>query len=117
MDGMVPQPREEKLPVWARKLLASLRWNVVTAQERERHAVLDTHPNESDTVLTRFGSALPIGLGVRPTISFLDRPGGDWLNGFDVRNDDVGIYVAQVSGRGLAVHPSASNSVRIVARA
>jgi len=66
---MTTDPREAKLPVWARKHIETLRRQAHDAQIERDDARLATNPAESNTVLCAY-SDIPIGLGKSPTVRF-----------------------------------------------
>jgi hypothetical protein len=68
-DAIAPDPREEKLPAWARDLLARERRARQAAEAQTFRATLATKPTESGALLDRFDD-LPIGLGPDPRIAF-----------------------------------------------
>lgn len=108
--AMTPDPREEKLPVWAQNLLTDLR-NEVTFSHTEIERISQREdPTLSRVVIDRFDRPL-VGLGDE-RITFLPRRGADPLEGIEVHTTTGGIHVTAYQGV-AAVVPSASNSVDI----
>jgi len=68
-DTLSPDPREGKLPAWARELLARERRARKDAEALALRATLATRPSESAAILDRFDDH-PIGLGREPRIAF-----------------------------------------------
>lgn len=63
-------PREAKLPVWARDVLRACRRAATEAQAAARDARLSTNPDESRAVMDLHGD-VPVGLGEHPDVSFM----------------------------------------------
>ena len=111
-----PDPREAKLPAWARTLLEDTRRDAARAldlaehaQHHARRALLETGPTRCDTLLDPYGEA-PIGLGDSPTVHF--RTGHETY--FDVHvNVDVLDITASSS---LVIEPAVSNHIRLYVR-
>lgn len=68
-DTLPPDPREAKLPAWARDLLDRERRARKRAEDLAQRAALATEPTESAAILDRFDDT-PIGLGREPRIAF-----------------------------------------------
>jgi hypothetical protein len=62
-------PREQKLPAWARDLLATERRLRRAAEQVAAEAALATKPAESGALLDRYAD-VPIGLGADPRVAF-----------------------------------------------
>ena len=110
-------PREDKLPAWAKEKLREARYAARTQHERAETARLATNPHESDVVMAPFDDT-PIGLGTHNPIRFYPNKasGNDWEH-IDVRvvHTDWGDhYVEVMAGRhSLTVSPVAANVVRL----
>jgi hypothetical protein len=64
-----PDPREEKLPRWARDLLDNMRRRVERAETTAEATRLATKPDETDTVINRYGDE-PVGLPPGCSVEF-----------------------------------------------
>lgn len=106
-------PREDKLPKWAREELASLRRKLSVAEQYVADAKLDHPADDSDTLLDPYRDLGPIGLGNRPHIRFL--AGTSRYDYLDVRTDGEGAQrVIEVRGsQGVTLRPTSSNVVQI----
>lgn len=109
---MTPE-QEARLPVFARRAIAELRYDLTRAQNAAEAARLATDPEQSLAVIERFGDHDPIGLG-DPLVTFRLQINGRWDEVFDVRRESDGRGI-DVSYRGGALHvvPAASNSIRV----
>lgn len=113
-----PDPREAKLPAWARTALRIARDNehVLRVQLAEVIAELKLHkdngPSDSDTFLDLSEGRKPVGRGTY--VTFLVRGGSKGTREVSVRVDSEGWLEVDVAGTGgLTVHPVHINSVRI----
>lgn len=108
-----PDPREARLPAWARELIKRERRLRQDAQRVAEDAALATRPEASGAILDRFAD-LPIGPGEHPQVSFrTDFPGFPPGMGFiDVRTTDRGLYVNAVGE--IVVRQSSINALHIV---
>ena len=107
-------PREAKLPVWARTYIERLR-RVAQDAERDRdEARLATNPAESDTVLDAYAS-IPIGLGKSPNVRFRlgSEERSEWIDVRTHRDHEGKTYVEVRSGDSLLIRPQVTNVVRI----
>ena len=102
---MVPDPREDKLPVWARTMLAGLRQRVEEDhQRREAESSMD----DADTVLDPHAD-VPVGAGRGTLVRFV------------LRRDDLQAYIdvhvttSKLHGRYLYLRGGDSIAVRPVA--
>jgi hypothetical protein len=109
-----PDPREEKLPRWARDLLSDMRMRVQRAEADAEAALLATDPGGCDTTLYRYGSP-SVGLGHdRPTVQF--RLGDKHREYVMCRIEDSKSYPRHVyvnGGDSIRIEPVSSNTVRI----
>lgn len=119
VDPMTPDPREEKLPVWAAAAIERLR-NRVTAAERDAaKARLSNGPADTDTLMDPYAD-VPIRLPKSESIRFIlgatpeGRVQREYVDA-RVARDSLGgpSYLYVSGGDGLIVHPQASNVVRI----
>ena len=113
MTGTAPvDPREPKLPVWARDIIADLRYELGRARSDAEAARLLTSPDESDTVVQAPGG-LPIGLGNGPTVTFrLPTFTAGWEREIRVRVEGDRLDVMSVGG-GIDVRPRSGNVVTL----
>lgn len=117
MTQDVPQsdPREAKLPAWARELIERERRARENAQRLAERAALATKPSESTALLDRFDD-VPIGLGVDPRIAFrVPFPGfRPEMSFIEIRqlNDRPGLYVSAVDE--IVTRNRAINAIEIV---
>lgn len=108
-----PDPREGKLPRWARELLDNMRRRVQTAEATAEAARLDTKPEESTAVLYRYGDR-DIGLGDDPTVQF--RLGDQHRHYIQCRVDrrlPYGPHVYLSGGDSIRFEPVSSNAIRV----
>ena len=108
-----PDPREEKLPRWARDLLDNMRHRVARAEADADAALLATSPDESSTVLYRDGDS-DVGLGDDPTVQF--RLGGKHRQHIQCRIERTpswGTCVYLSGGDSIRFRPVSSNAIRI----
>lgn len=106
-------PREEKLPVWAKTLLVNMRQRVENAESRAEEARLATDPAGSDTLI-HFYDDVPIGLGRGERVRFLPGGPGDqlaWVNVRVRRSGDIEVMASHM----LTVRPEATNVVAVQA--
>lgn len=115
MGEMTEDPREAKLPAWARQLLHDLRRQTREAERLAERASLSTSPETSGALLDRFDDHL-IGLGEDPRIAFRVpfegyRPESSFI---EVRrmHDGAGIYVHATDE--IICRQQSINAVRIV---
>lgn len=115
MGEMTEDPREGKLPAWARQLLHDLRRRTRDAERLAERASLSTSPETSAAVLDRFDDRL-IGLGEDPRVAFrVPFEGYRLENSFiEVRrmHDGAGIYVHATDE--IICRQQSINAVRIV---
>lgn len=106
-------PREDKLPKWARDEFASLRRQLVEAERYVADAKLSQPADDSDTLLDPYRTLGAIGLGNRPHIRFL--AGETRYDYLDVRTDGEGKErIIEVRGsQGVTLRPTSSNVVQI----
>lgn len=103
-------PREDKLPKWAREELHELRRRTREAEKLAEDARLATDPDSVDTLLMR-GIREPIGLGTGPTVRFRLGDGrGEFI---DVRYDSRAELVYMHGDSGIAVLPRATNAIAV----
>lgn len=104
-----PDPREDKLPVWAQDRLTRLRRLAREAQEVARDARLGTKPEESHAVLDAYGE-VPVGLGKDPEVTFR-LEGGESVT---VRRRRTDPRLLEVSGsRAITLRPRVANVVEV----
>ncbi|GAB3847354.1 hypothetical protein GCM10029963_28700 [Micromonospora andamanensis] len=116
----MPDPREAKLPRWARDEMARLRKvadqceaRIAEAERQAERARLATDPDGSDTVLEPYGDEIGLGNGKRVRFRL---PGRDRLRQWvDVRVTRYGT-VELMGGDALTLHPSASNVLNVAVR-
>ncbi|WP_367135863.1 hypothetical protein [Saccharothrix sp. HUAS TT1] len=109
-------PREEKLPRWARNKMEGLRravslaaLDVVAADQRADEARLATRPEDSDAVLDPYAE-IPIGLGTGRRVRFRPNAPDDGYIDVWVEHGEVQV----MAHRRMAVLPQSSNVARIV---
>ena len=109
MGALDVDPREEKLPAWAREKLKEARRVAVIARREADEARLATNPDDTDVIIGRW-NAIPIGLPPGERVRFIVGPNRshDWI---EVHTDGDRIEVT--GDRALNVHPRVSNVVRI----
>lgn len=106
-----PDLREEKLPRWARELLGNMRSRVERAERTAEAARLNTDPDQSDTVIYRYGDE-PVGLGMGPCIEFRLGPNSrDYVHCY-VERDKRGTRL-HLWGDTIRIAPKSSNAVQI----
>lgn len=111
-----PDPREEKLPMWARTLLNEQRRVVRECWSYANRTVLATHPDESTAVLHPYGEPTlglpPVGLGAHAQVRFRLPSREDYRAPYvDVRV--WGDHLELRSGDRLAMRPISGNSVNL----
>lgn len=113
LSDQQPDPREAKLPAWARQLIERERRLRRDAQRHAEAAQLATSPDASGAILDRF-SDLPIGLGDSPQVSFrMAFPGfSPHMCFIDVRMTDRGLYINAADE--IVVRQSSINAMTIV---
>jgi hypothetical protein len=112
---VIPDPREEKLPAWARRQIAALRAEAAYERARAATAVEDarrvrqgTNPDESSAILHPYDE-VPVGLGPDARVRFkLGRH--NWA---DVRVNETGNSIDVTGGRTLLIRPQCGNVVTI----
>jgi hypothetical protein len=114
--SVIPDPREEKLPAWARRQLAALRAEATHERAVAAVAVEDakrvrqgTNPDESSAILHPYDE-VPVGLGPDARVRFKLGP-HNWI---DVRVTDNGKAVDVTGGRTLIIRPQCGNVITIV---
>lgn len=124
-----PDPREARLPAWARELLAAYRREAERAVRANEEARLATAPEESDAVLAPY-SEPPIGLGRNALVRFLLSPEEeDPTDYVDVRvvrerryrhapgdaapTQPVAVFLEVRGGRALTLGPQVTNLLRV----
>lgn len=111
-----PDPREEKLPRWARELLDNMRMRVARAEADAAAAILATRPDESDTLLYRYGSP-DVGLGNEVTVQFkLSDQHRAYIQCRIDRAKHYGPHVYLAGGDSIRFEPVSSNAIRIYIR-
>lgn len=111
-------PREEKLPVWAKELLKLARRRTRDAEATAEAARLDTDPGGCDLLLDRYGArSEPIGLGDRArVIAVVDRySSGEPRNYIEFSAVEGGAEIR--ASHTLRIEPSASNAVSVSVKA
>lgn len=118
VDPMTPDPREERLPVWAAAAIERLRSRVTAAERQAEEARLGGGPADTDALLEPY-SNVPIRLPKGTRVRFLitpEEPGDgihtDWVDVY-VSRDALSPYVALHGGNGLAISPQSSNVARV----
>jgi hypothetical protein len=113
--SIISDAREEKLPAWARRLIAGLRMDAQHERARAAAAVEDanrvrrgTNPDQSSAVLHPYDD-VPVGLGPDARVRFKLGP-HNWI---DVRVSNDGRWIEVAGGRTLTIHPIAGNVVSI----
>lgn len=102
-------PREERLPKWAREQIARLRRIAVEEKGRADEARLATKAKDSDTIIKPYDD-IPIGLGRGPLVRFVFDVG--CLGSIDARVMDRK-YLDLQSSRRIQVSPRASNHLMV----
>jgi hypothetical protein len=112
----IPDPREDKLPAWARRQLASARQEAAyhraraeVAQEDADRVRRGTNPDASSAVLHPYDS-IPVGLGPDARVRFKLGNRHDWI---DVRVSNDGRWIEVAGARTLTLRPIAGNVVSI----
>lgn len=106
----IVDPREDKLPRWARAKLSDARRHVANERQKAEEALLNTDPAGSLVVVDNYH--YQIGLGDQ-VITFKPRLGADRFQSIVVRAHRGGVEVRQSSGGTIHVIPSSSNVVYI----
>ncbi len=112
-------PREDKLPVWAREMLADARCRTTEAEAKAEALRQETRPDESNTII-RSSYGKEIGLGKSPRVVFKIPvpPGERWVDHHDyveARLDEFGRLVLH-GGSQLVVVPHVTNVVYVELR-
>lgn len=108
-----PDPREEKLPRWARDLLSNMRSRVQRAEADADAALLATRPAESSTVLYRYGDR-DVGLGDDPTVQFrLGDKHRQYIQCRVDRRPPYGPHVYLSGGDSIRFEPVSGNAIRV----
>ncbi len=102
-------PREEKLPKWAREEFARLRRRAANAEQDAETARLATDPGESDTLIEPF-EPVPVGLGNGTPVRFL--LGDDYVD-VRVKRESWGTFAEVMAGERVSVRPQSSNVVQL----
>ena len=107
-------PREAKLPVWARKHIESLRRRVEDAESDRDAALLATDPAGSDTVLDAY-AAIPVGLGKGTIVRFRlgDENRQEWVDVHVVRIHDGRRLLQVMAGTSIHIEPRATNVIHV----
>lgn len=113
LPNIDPDPREVKLPRWARELLSDMRLRVERAERTAEAARLNTEPDRTDTILYRYGDA-DLGLPLGSTIQFRLDP-TRWRKYVQCRIESTkhGIWLDVSGGDSIRLMPRSGNSVRI----
>ena len=108
-NQMVPDHREPKLPHWVQDTINDLRRRVEVAEARAEETRLATKPDESDTLVVRYGGGGDIGLGRGPTVRFnLDE---GWSQYLSARVEDGRLIIH--GGDQITVRPQSGNTIAI----
>lgn len=107
--ALVIDPREEKLPKWAREEFARLRRRTADAERDAETARLATDPADSDTLIEPY-EPVPVGLGNGTPVRFL--LGDDYVD-VRVKRDSSGTYAEVMAGERVSVRPQSSNVVQL----
>lgn len=113
-----PDPREEKLPRWARDLLDNMRRRVEHAEATAEAARLATGPGETDTVVYRYSDE-PIGLPPGCQVEFRLGPapeGRTFSRNYvhcRVETTKHGTWLDLSGGDSISIQPRSGNSARI----
>lgn len=102
-------PREEKLPKWAREEFARLRRRTADAERDAEVARLATSASESDTLIEPY-EPVPVGLGNGTLVRFL--LGDDHVD-VRVKRESWGTYAEVMAGERVSVRPQSSNVVQL----
>ena len=122
-DRLTPDPREERLPKWARDLLAGLRSQTAAAIRARDQARQEHGPTDSDTILDPYHPAGPIGLPKGERVRFIigETPEGrvdrEWIDAQverqTYRDGHTETWLHLMGGDGIAVRPQSSNVIRV----
>ena len=112
-----PDPREERLPRWARDLLDNMRMRVRRAEADAEAALLATNAEGSDTQIYRFTDE-PVGLGIGPTIEFRlgDRNRRDYVHCRVETHPRAGTRLEVIGGDALRIAPKSGNHITITTK-
>ena len=107
-------PREAKLPVWARKHIETLRRRAEDAEIDRDAALLATDPAGSDTVLDAY-AAIPIGLGKGTIVRFRlgDENRMEWADVHVVRETGGHRRLQIMAGTSIHIEPRATNVIHV----
>lgn len=105
-QALKPDPREEKLPKYARETLRVLRASLTEQRELATDALRRTDPAGSLVVLNPYDDNDGVGLGNRATVRF--KTGVGYID-VNLRDDWVNV----TAGNGLEVRPVVSNSINV----
>jgi hypothetical protein len=119
-----PDPREERLPRWARDRINTLRFRLTEAQRSRDEARLSRGPAEAtDTWIDPYATEGPITLPKGERIRFVIKhpePGRverDWVDVSvreqSYRDGSTDRWVEVMGGATLALRPSSSNVIQI----
>lgn len=116
-DPMTPDPREAKLPAWARDRFDDLRRAVREANRERDEAIVSTKPGESDAVID-------VGLGNARRLAGVNSYRGQvkyLLSGpGEIDGRYIDVYIVDEHGdrrlairasEGIAISPRAANSI------
>jgi hypothetical protein len=114
---MKPDPREAKLPLWAKTMLGDMRRRTLRAEKERDEARQDTDPGASRGV-RYFYDEIPLGLGARPNVRFTLEPGAydHSYRYVDVRISESARRVEIMGGRSIHIEPVSSNVVHVWVR-
>lgn len=108
-----PDPREAKLPRWARDLLSNMRLRVERAERTAEAARLATKPDETDTVLYRYGDE-EVGLAPGSTVQFRIGSNRRDYVGCRIHRDSRGARLDLIGGDSIRITPHSSNHISII---
>jgi hypothetical protein len=115
VDPMKPDPREAKLPLWAKTMLGDLRRRTMNAEKDRDDARLATKPDESDAIMDPY-DAIPIGLGSKPKVTFILRrdDAGEPVSTVDVRlSRDYPNSLELLGSSSLNIRPQVTNVIQV----
>lgn len=109
-------PREVKLPAWARDMIDNARRRVKEAEKSAQEARLATGPDESDMLVDRYDQT-PIGLGKRPTVRVVlgRKPDGEVIRWIDIRLTESRKSIEVMGSTTLRVTPQVTNVIAVTA--